>query len=519
MHSEPDTSDRALRGETLRGDIRGEPGAPFTPRPLAARRRAPSLIDVVLDPAQRAAVQRPPGDALLVLGEAGHGKTTVALHRLAHLWRSSPVPLHAGVVVPTSGLARLLQPLLRQLGVDVEVLTYDRWASAQARRAFRRLPRESDSTPPAVMSLKRHPALRLALAELAQREPGRIDEDADAPVRRRTTANVARGDLQHLFGDAILLDRVARAGNLSARAVALTLDRTRIQFSQTAEEEWAHVTDHRRLAAVDHRPLDEGTASEHAKTVDVEDYAVLFELDALRAARRGRPAASRRTYDVLMIDEAQELAPLELALLGRTLKPEGTLVVAGDAHQQTDATSTFLGWASAMRELGRPDHDAVTLDIGYRCPPEVVTLARAVLSSAEAPAIGSPAAVHAFADPRTLDAWLAEGLRALERRDRRCSVAVVCGAPLTARRIAASLQAGDVGARLVFDGRFLPRGVHVSTVDEVKGLEFDFVVVPDAGAREYPGLEASRRAMYVAVTRARHQVVLACVGEPSPLVR
>jgi superfamily I DNA/RNA helicase len=499
----------------------------FTPRPAAARRRAPSLIDVVLDPAQRAAVQRAPGDALLVLGEAGHGKTTVALHRLAHLWRSSRTSrqsqrdLHAAVVVPTEGLARLLQPLLRRLGVDVEALTYDRWAAAQARRSFRRLPRESDSTPPAVMSVKRHPALRLAIEELAAREPGRIDEDADAPVRR-TSANVTRGDLQHLFGDSVLLERVARAGGIAPRAVTLTLDRTRVQFGPTAEEEWAHVTDRERLVAVDRRALDDGTASEHAHTVDVEDYAVLFELDALRAARRGRPPASRRAYDVLMIDEAQELAPLELALLGRTLKPEGTLIVAGDAHQQTDATTAFLGWAHAMRELGRPRYDAVTLDIGYRCPPDVVALARAVVDPSGAPAQEGTGrhetVLCAFADARSLDDWLAGAVRDVQRSDRRSSLAIVCRSPLTARRIAAALQAREVASRLVFDGRFLLRGVNVSTVDEVKGLEFDYVVVPDAGAREYPADEASRRAMYVAVTRARHQVALACVGERSPLL-
>jgi DNA helicase IV len=193
--------------------------------------------------------------------------------------------------------------------------------------------------------------------------------------------------------------------------------------------------------------------------------------------------------------------------------------VAGDAHQQTDATTTFLGWSHAMRELGRPRYDAVTLDIGYRCPPDVVALARAVLDPASAALGRNETVVHAFAEPRALDEWLASAVDDMQRRDRRSSLAVVCRSPLTARRIAAALQAREVASRLVFDGRFLLRGVNVSTVDEVKGLEFDYVVVPDAGVREYPADEASRRAMYVAVTRARHQVVLACVGERSPVCR
>jgi DNA helicase-2/ATP-dependent DNA helicase PcrA len=485
------------------------PAPLFTPRPRSARQRPASLVDVVLDPAQRAAVERPAGRSLLVLGEAGHGKTTVALHRLAHLWRSSPTPLRAAVVVPNEGLARLIQPLLRRVGVDLEVLTYDRWASAQARRAFRRLPRESDATPPSVMHLKRHPALRVVLEAVADRAPGRVDDDVDAPTPSRS-ARVTRGDLQHLFGDRLLVERVARAAGLSARAVDDTLDRSRIQFSATAEEEWAHV-DRRRLVAVDRRALDDGTSSGDVKTVDVEDYAVLFELDRLRAGKQGRPPASRRTYDVLMLDEAQELAPLELALLGRSLAPGGMLIVAGDADQQTDATTTFQGWPDTMRELGCSEYDAVTLEVGYRCAPDVVALARVIRGPGSAGPAHAGGATRTFAHEAELDAWLADGLRALQRRDPRASVAAVCRSPLTARRLVDALHAAEVPARVVFDGRFLPRGpVQVSTVDEVKGLEFDFVVVPDASARQYPD---------VAVTRARHQVALACVGEPSAVVR
>jgi DNA helicase-2/ATP-dependent DNA helicase PcrA len=72
---------------------------------------------------------------------------------------------------------------------------------------------------------------------------------------------------------------------------------------------------------------------------------------------------------------------------------------------------------------------------------------------------------------------------------------------------------------LVLSGEFGPhRGIDVTTVEQVKGLEFDYVIAPDATARDYPEESASRRAMYVAATRARHQLAMACVGEPSPLL-
>jgi DNA helicase IV len=59
----------------------------------------------------------------------------------------------------------------------------------------------------------------------------------------------------------------------------------------------------------------------------------------------------------------------------------------------------------------------------------------------------------------------------------------------------------------------------VTTVDQVKGLELDYVVVADATALAYPDDPGSRRALYVAATRARHQLVLAAPGHCSPLLQ
>lgn len=458
----------------------------LVPRSAVERNRKRSLVDVTLDPAQEAAIALPRERPLLVLGEAGHGKTTVLLHRVARVGRAAP---RSAVIVPTEGLVRLLQPALRRLGVDVAVTTFDRFAAQQARRSFRRLPRESEETPPAVMRLKRSAALREAIAVVAARE-----------------GDVSRRDLLHLFGDRVLMDRLG----LPAHVVEAALEWTHVQFTRRTEREWAHVTDRTRLVALDGRALDEGTATAHAATIDVEDYAVLFELDRLRSPRPRVP----RAFDLIAIDEAQELAPLELALLGRSLAPGGTLVVAGDADQHTDETGDFPGWDAAMRELGAPDHARTTLAIGFRCPPAVVRAARAVRDGTA----GGGTSVASFRDDAALAATLGGEMKGILEGDPGASIAVVCRRATTARRLW-SLLKGHVPARLVFDGRFLPRGpVQVCVVADVKGLEVDWVVVPDASASEWPADAPSRRALYVALTRARHQAVLACVGEPTAIV-
>ncbi len=500
------------------------------PRKKSEREHDHSLVDVDLDATQREIVMLPSGRSTLVLGEAGHGKTTVALHRLAFLCKGAKRGYKAVVVVPTEALVALLEPLTVKLGVDVPVLTFDRFAAKQARRAFKDLPRkESRDASAAVVRLKRDPALRVAIAELAKRPPGAVDDEREdeegafeagrRKKREGSNAHAHYGDLQHLFGDRALIDAVARASTnpYSAAAKADVIEHTRVQFSQTTEEEFSHVMDKERLVSVDQQSLDAGTPLGDARSVDVEDYPVMFELDRLRAERVGEAPETPKPFDCIVMDEAQELAPLELALLGRSLKPGGTLVVAGDADQQVDPAVTFTSWEDTMRELSCADFERKVLSIGYRCPPRVVALAKHALSSAsKAP---KDVMVLAFADLDAQAESLSLAMDALAEKDPRANGALILRTPLAARRLADKIKK-EHPCRLVLDGAFLPGpGFSVTWVGNVKGLEFDFVVVPDLSAHVYPDTVDARRALYVAVTRAKHQVVLACVGPRSPIIQ
>ena len=467
-----------------------------TPRPAPAAlrpstRRATSFE---LDPDQQRIVDLPARNHALVLGEAGFGKTTVALHRLLALRRAAGRSQPAAVIVPTEGLRQLVVRLIERDGADgIEVWQYEKWAQMQARRAFRGLPRrESVNTSAATLSLKRNPLLRQLLSQIAGAFPG--------PVRR--------ADLEHLFGDSAVLRLLGDA--LTAGGLRDTLEHTHIQFSETTERQHAHV-DAERLATVDGRTIDSGTPLEDAGTIDAEDYALLFELDRLRhGARAVRP----KRYGCLVLDEAQELAPVELALVGRSLDPKGTLIVAGDAAQQVDPASFFNGWDATLLELGiLSGCERAVLQMNYRCPPEVTTFARGVLGGA-----GKPPEAVALETAFHRAAWLIEEIDELQRKDPGASVALICRTPEAARSLSRDLRHG-LDVRLALDGRFLfGPGVNVTCVQEVKGLEFDVAILPDASALAYPDTAESRRALYVAATRATSQLVLATVGRFSPLL-
>lgn len=515
--------------------IPAEGAALLWPRDEAARDRGSSSIEIALDPAQQRTVALPPHRTVLVLGEAGCGKTTVALHRLAFLQKQAQaagVPFRAAVIVPTEGLRRLSRSLLERLGVEsAETWLYDRWAAVQAQRAFDGLPtRESQSASASVIRLKRHPALRQALARLARR-PGASNRHGS---ERKTQAT--RHDLLRLFGDQVLLERTVTAadGAIPTAAIRETIDHSRIQFSKTTEREFAHV-DRDRRETIDGRPIDEGTDMEDAETIDVEDYAVLFELDRLRAEVRGVAATAPRSYQCIVLDEAQELAPLELSLVGRSRAAHGTLIVAGDAGQQVDPSACFVDWPTTMKEAGAEDHEVALLEVSYRCPPAVTALARGILSPANAAPLAatpgtSPLRAQRFDSEFHQAAALIDALRELtaprngpggpggSQSDPTATIAVICRTPATATRLARILRWG-LDLRLALHGDFdFGPGINVTCVEEVKGLEFDYVLLPDASSSAYPDTAEARRALYVAVTRTVHHLVLSTVGTWTPVL-
>lgn len=481
------------------------------PRPHGQRPRPASPIDVDLDPAQRAVVDLPARETVLILGEAGCGKTTVALHRLRALRLGGNERFRAACIVPNEGLRRLAESFLHRLGLpEVETWTWDKFASRQARRVFPDLRRrESEDTPPPVSRLKRHEALRGALQVIARRKPPKPDEEE----RRARAKLAAREDLHALFGDRPLMEQVAAEAGLPIAAAAEAVEHTRVQFTRSTEREFAHV-DEDRLATLDGRSIDEGTPMGDAETIDVEDYAVLFELERMRAARAGVAPASPSRYHCLLIDEAQEFSPLELSLLGRCVSRGGTLIVAGDAAQQIDAAANFRGWDVTMRELGAAEHRKAVLEVSYRCPPEVTEFARALRADGGR----SSFPLARFYDECHLAAWLVEALRDLDAEDPTAASAVICRTPQAAAQLA-RLANMVLPTNLALEGAFtFGPGAQVTCVPEVKGLEFDHVVVPDVSAGGYADTSEARRALYVAATRASAQLVLAAAGTPSPLL-
>ena len=113
---------------------------------------------------------------------------------------------------------------------------------------------------------------------------------------------------------------------------------------------------------------------------------------------------------------------------------------------------------------------------------------------------------------------LGDALNDLIDREPKAQVAIITREDRTARRLYGALH-NQLPVRFVEGGQFsFKPGIDITTVQQVKGLEFDYVVVLDADAQSYPDTPAARRLLHVAATRAVHQLWMMSVGTPSPLL-
>lgn len=471
-------------------------------------------VTALLDARQFEAISAPPEKALLVLGSAGSGKTTVALHRLARIAALDPqrfAQARLQVIVPEEGLARLSRRLLAPLGLSgASVQTLDDWASTWARRLFgTRLPPLCADTPALVSSLKRHPALYASLRERLAERTRKANPPSLKRLRRMTT---------ELFSDREFLDGVVRTagGTLSRAAIEATVRHTMQQLADSVERQLAAVVDRSRLRTVDGRDIGEGTPEALAGTIDPEDLPIFLAILAWREQIAAQPAAH------LVLDEAEDFSLFELHVLGRLQATERSVTLAGDDAQQT--SSSFAGFAASLAEFGVRDAEVCRLAVSYRCPRPVFELAQQILSelsnAAGTLAARDGAKVGHFAFPNEeLATMFAIGeVVDLAQREPEASIAVIAHDAQAARRFHALLPE-RARARLVLSGQFsFEPGIDVTDLDSVKGLEFDYVLVPQVSESTYPLNDDARRRLHVAVTRAAGQLWLVSGGTRSKIL-
>jgi DNA helicase IV len=228
------------------------------------------------------------------------------------------------------------------------------------------------------------------------------------------------------------------------------------------------------------------------------DTMLLDELDGLLD---GCPSFAHA-----VVDEAQDLSPMQCRAIARRC-PLGSVTVLGDLAQATTPWAPG-DWAVTLRHLGHDDATVRPLTAGYRVPGEVLDVANRLLPHI---AVGVPPATSI----RRGEGALCYGPTAsLPAQVRRClldegSVGVIVPDARLDSTLRELVSAGIATEALDALGDTDPR-VTVVPAAEVKGLEFDFVVLlePAEIVAAEPARPAGLRRLYVALTRAVSRLVV-----------
>jgi DNA helicase II / ATP-dependent DNA helicase PcrA len=291
---------------------------------------------------------------------------------------------------------------------------------------------------------------------------------------------------------------------------------------ERSEEEPDEPAERERHQGIDGRELDEGAR------LDLEDDALLLRLSQRLRGPLTRNASSKEPvlYEHVLIDEAQDLSPVELAVVFGTVSRAQSITLAGDVQQRLLLDNGFSNWSEVLGELGLSHVEVEPLKLSYRSTHEIIEFARDVLgplSSKDAPEAtrsGAPVELFTFAHTGDAVAFLAEALRELLNEEPNASIAVVTRFPEQADAYYDGLHRGEVPRlRRISDQDFpFKAGVDVTDVRQVKGLEFDYVVLAEVNDNSYPNDDESRHLLHIGATRSAHQLWVITTGKPSPLL-
>lgn len=476
-------------------------------------------IAALIDPRQFELIARPASGVVVIQGGAGSGKTTIGLHRIAYLSYAAPSRFPARkmlVVTHGSALAAYIGQVLPALGVPgVRALTFRDWAERELLRAFPWLrARLADDGPAAVARVKDHPALLAELERRARAHRGK--RSSRAVVELWADLLTDRGRLLALLAPELGEATVTDAHRIITERVAALVDADPAEARDDRDDRDEEADDEevRGDTGVD------GLRTEgEGAVLDVEDAALLLRAHQLVRGIR-RPLAH------LFVDEAQDLSPAKLAALIGQTGPQPSVTLAGDTAQRLFLDNGFSDWRHVLEQLSLAHVAVEPLRLSYRSTREILALARQVmggLADAEppqAPRSGAPVEAHRFPGAGAAVAFVADALRALFAREPRATVAVLARHPEQADRYHEGLRRVEVPMlRRVRaqDFAFRP-GVEVTDVRQVKGLEFDYVLVVDVNDATFGRDDESRHLLHIAATRAAHQLWLIVTATPSPLL-
>ncbi|MFD3575154.1 HelD family protein [Streptomyces sp. NPDC058644] len=481
-------------------------------------------IAATIQPEQDDLVRGELAASVCVQGAPGTGKTAVGLHRAAYLLYTHPQRVQrAGLLIlgPNRTFLRYIAEVLPSLG---ETGVRQSTVGDEIARATAPV-RVQDG---AVAAGVKHDARMAVVLRRALYSRVAVPTNSIAVPDGSYTWRVSLGELERIVADVRAEEPPYDVGRERVRTRAVRhiqeqaerragavnnawlqkISRAR-SVSAFVDEAWPRVRPEEVLAAL------LGDADALAAAADG-----VLGADEQRAVRWGKPPRSYKSakwsaadlvlldeiagllerpegYGHIVVDEAQDLSPMEARVIARRAD-FGSLTVLGDLAQGTTPWAA-RGWPELLGHLGKPDASVTPLTVGFRVPKAVVGLANRVLASLD---VDVPPARSLRTDGELrirevpdVGAATVEAVRAALLREGSVGVIAADADVDLLREVlgAAGVECAgpdDLGAR-----------VTVLSASVAKGLEYDHVVAVEPAAIVEAESRGAHR-LYVVLTRA-----------------
>ncbi len=509
------------------------------------RPRSGPMRDIVatIQPEQDDIVRADADQTVCVQGAPGTGKTAVGLHRVAYLLYANRERMSRGgvlVVGPNRGFLAYIRDVLPALGeVSVtQVTVADLLGTVPVRRAdpvevgrIKSSARMAEVLRRALWAQLALPAEAIMLPRGARRwrVSGHEIDGLVAQLRRRGVRyGTGRDLLAHRIAH-VILTKMEAAGEPCDDRTHEGVRRTR-QVQQAVNAIWPKVDPVRLVIRLLSDPALLAAAS--AGLLEPAEQAAI----SWPSAPRGPASAPWSAADAVLVDEAadliertpslahvvvdeaQDLSPMECRAIGRRCAT-GSATVLGDLAQGTTPWAA-ASWPQLLGHLGKQDTPVRVLEVGYRVPRQILDFASALLGHI-APGLAAARSLRGDAGSLVITAAGSGQLPGLLA----AACADALGQPGSAAVIAADDQLDALAEALrgasvphtVFDDNPDRAALVLVPVTLAKGLEFDHVIVVEPAriaAAEARGLHR----LYVALTRAVSRLtVLHAEPLPEPL--
>lgn len=515
------------------------------------RGRTGQLGDIVatIQGEQDEIIRSPQSGVLVVQGGPGTGKTVVALHRAAYLLYTYRFPLEdQGVLVigPNRVFLRYIErvlPSLGEAGVEQVVLADLVPGVDWARHG------EDPAEAPLTATTKGDLRMSAVIDQAVTDRERPLRDDLRVPFRsgyvrllasetQRIVRSAQRRFNRHNQARRWVEGEVWAAMAATWRDGEVTPSEVRDgvrglpEVRAALERMWPMLTPAQllhdlfgskallRLAASKHLSEQEYLSLYRERSADVSEVRFSDNDIALLDEARyylGPPTAKVtdadeiRTYGHIVIDEVQDMTPMQLRMVSRR-SLNGSMTVVGDIAQATGALAPD-SWADVLAHLpAKKPARVIGLSVGYRIPSQIMELANRVMRAAT-PGLRAPLSVRdgdcgpLFVPTATSELFdeAARQAKALTEDLTDGNIAVVCPDPMVEGVSKALADLGVEHGRATRQG--LEMGVTVVPVSVVKGLELDGVVVVEP-ADIVSGEQQGLRALYVALTRSTRRLTI-----------